>query len=357
MMSSLGPLGSDEEVSVLIVDDSALVRRILSDLFSREPGIGVAGVARNGVEAIRLTQELDPDVITMDIYMPDMDGLSALEYIMKRYPRPVVMISALAKKGAESTLKALELGAVDFIERPSRFPNSMSGVQEDVVGKIRTAAQSKAREIWERARKVKPPKKVRLRKGLVRGGRVVVVGASAGGPRALAQVIPSLPEDLPATVAIVQHMPEQFTGSFAERLNSKSRIEVSEARQGEELSEGRAYVAPGEKDMGFEVFGARGVRTRLMPTLARHGASPVVDVTMESAAQVFRGRAIGVLLSGMGNDGAMGLGMIKKAGGYTIAQDEETSLVFGMPRAAAERKLVDEVLPVENIAEAIVARL
>jgi two-component system chemotaxis response regulator CheB len=357
MMSSLDALGPDEKISVLIVDDSALVRRILSDMISREPEMEVVGVARNGVEAIKLTQELDPDVITMDNYMPDMDGLSALEYIMKRYPRPVLMISALAKKGAESTLKALELGAVDFIEKPSRFPNSINGVGEDVIQKIKTAAYSKAREVWERTRKVRSPKKVRLRKGLVRGGRVVVVGASAGGPRALARIIPTLPEDLPATVAIVQHMPEQFTGSFAERLNSKSRIEVSEARQGEQLSEGRAYVVPGERDMGFEVFGGRSVRTRLMPTVAKHGASPVIDVTMESAAQVFGGRAIGVLLSGMGSDGAMGLGMIKDAGGDTIAQDEETSLVFGMPRVAIERKLADEVLPVEKIAEAIVARL
>lgn len=357
MMSSLGALGSGEDLSVLIVDDSALVRRILSDMISQEPGMKVAGVARNGVEAIKLTQELDPDIVTMDIYMPDMDGLSALAYIMRRYPRPVVMISALAKEGAEPTLKALELGAVDFIEKPSRFPGSIDGVREDVVDKIRTAAHSKAKEVWERARKVRPPRKVKLRKSLVWGGRVIVLGASAGGPRALSQIIPALPDDLPASVAIVQHMPERFTGSFADRLNSRSRIDVSEAKQGEELSEGRAYVVPGERDMGFEVFGGRGVRTRLMPTVAKHGASPVIDVTMESAAQVFGEKAIGVLLSGMGNDGAMGIGMIRDAGGDTIAQDEETSLVFGMPRVAIERKLVDEVLPVEKIAEAIVARL
>ncbi|MCJ7652549.1 MAG: chemotaxis response regulator protein-glutamate methylesterase [Actinobacteria bacterium] len=356
-MSSLGALGSGEDLSVLIVDGSALVRRILSDMISQEPGMKVAGVARNGVEAIKLTQELDPDIVTMDIYMPDMDGLSALAYIMRRYPRPVVMISALAKEGAEPTLKALELGAVDFIEKPSRFPGSIDGVREDVVDKIKTAAHSKAKEVWERARKVRPPRKVKLRKSLVWGGRVIVLGASAGGPRALSQIIPALPDDLPASVAIVQHMPERFTGSFADRLDSRSRIDVSEAKQGEELSEGRAYVVPGERDMGFEVFGGRGVRTRLMPTVSKHGASPVIDVTMESAAQVFGEKAIGVLLSGMGNDGAMGIGMIRDAGGDTIAQDEETSLVFGMPRVAIERKLVDEVLPVEKIAEAIVARL
>jgi two-component system chemotaxis response regulator CheB len=356
-MNSEGALGSDEKISVLIVDDSALVRKILSDMISGEPGMEVAGFARNGNEAIKRTLELDPDVVTMDIYMPDMDGLSALEFIMKRYPRPVVMISAFARKGAEPTLKALELGAVDFIEDLSRLPDSMDNVREDVIRKIRAAAYSRAKEVWMRSLKVKSPRKVKLRKDLVRGGRVVVMGASAGGPKALAEVIPALPEGLPATIAIVQHMPEKITEFFAERLNSKSRIEVSVANQGEELSEGKAYVVPGGKDMGFEVRTGGNIGVTLMPTLASHGASPVIDVTMESAAQVFHERAIGVLLSGMGSDGAMGLGMIKDAGGDTIAQNEETSLVFSMPRIAIEREFVGEVLPVESIAEAIVARL
>jgi two-component system chemotaxis response regulator CheB len=344
-----------KKITVLIVDDSALVRQLLTDMISQDPELEVAGIARDGVEAIKMTQELDPDVITMDIHMPEMDGLTALEYIMKKSPRPVVMLSALVKKGAAPTLRALELGAVDFIAKPSQFPTSVNEVREDVLDKIKAAARSRAREVWERTRKAKPPKKVKVRREGVRGGRLVVLGASAGGPRALAEVVPALPEETPAALVIVQHMPEPFTGSFADRLNSKSRVEVREAVDGEELEEGLGFVVPGGQDMVFEKIGGGNVRVKLLPTVARHGASPVIDVTMESAAQVYGERAIGVLLSGMGSDGAMGLGMIKDVGGETIAQNEETCLVFGMPKAAIERKLVNEVLPLEKIAEAIVA--
>jgi two-component system, chemotaxis family, protein-glutamate methylesterase/glutaminase len=347
----------EDKITVLIVDDSALVRQLLVDMISQDPELEVAGIARDGVEAIKMTQELDPDVITMDIHMPEMDGLSALEYIMKKSPRPVVMLSALVKKGAAPTLKALELGAVDFIAKPSQFPTSVNEVREDVIDKIKAAARSRAREVWERTRKLKPPKKVKIRRETVRGGRLVVLGASAGGPRALAEIVPALPEEIPASIVIVQHMPEPFTGSFAERLNSRARVEVREALNGEELEEGLALVVPGGQDLMFEKIGGGKVRARLLPTVAKHGASPVIDVTMESAAQVFEDRALGVLLSGMGSDGAMGMGMIKDAGGETIAQDEESCLVFGMPRAAIERHLVSEVLPLERIAEAIVAHL
>lgn len=345
------------KITVLIVDDSALVRQLLVDMVSQDPDMEVAGVARDGVEAIKMTRDLDPDVITMDIHMPEMDGLSALEYIMKTFPRPVVMLSALVKKGAAPTLKALELGAVDFIAKPSQFPTSVSEVRQDVVDKIKAAARSRAREAWERARKARPPKKVKFKREAVRGGRVVVIGASAGGPRALAEIVPAFPGEIPASIVVVQHMPEPFTGSFAERLNSRSRVEVREAVNAEELEEGLALVVPGGQDLIFEKIGGGKVRARLLPTVARHGASPVIDVTMESAAQVFEERAIGVLLSGMGSDGAMGLGMIKDVGGETIAQNEDTCLVFGMPKAAIERHLVRTVLPLEKIAEAIVAHL
>jgi two-component system chemotaxis response regulator CheB len=345
------------KITVLIVDDSALVRQLLVDMISQDPELEVAGIARDGVEAIKMTQDLDPDVVTMDIHMPEMDGLSALEYIMKKSPRPVVMLSALVKKGAAPTLKALELGAVDFIAKPSQFPTSVNEVREDVIDKIKAAARSRAKEVWERTRNAKPPKKVKVRRGAVRGGRLVVLGASAGGPRAIAEIMPAFPEDIPASIVVVQHMPEPFTGSFAERLNSKAHVDVREAISGEELEEGLALVVPGGQDMMFEKIGGGKVRVRLLPTVAKHGASPVIDVTMESAAQVFGERAVGVLLSGMGSDGAMGIGMIKDVGGETIAQDEETCLVFGMPRAAIERHLVSEVLPLEKIAEAIIAHL
>lgn len=345
-----------KKTSVLIVDDSALARQILTDMISADPDLEVAGVARDGVEAVRLTKELEPDVITMDIHMPEMDGLSALEYIMKSYPRPVVMVSALVKKGAEPTLKSLELGAVDFIAKPNQYPTSIAEVREDVIRKIKAAAGSRAKEIWSRPRGLKPPESLKVDRASVRGGRMVVIGASAGGPRALSAIIPALPGDLPASIVIVQHMPEQFTSSFAQRLDSHAGLRVREAAQGEEFAEGRAVVVPGGRDLTFDKAGGR-VRARLTPTVARHGASPVIDVTMESAARVYGERCVGVILSGMGSDGAMGLGMIRDAGGETMAQSEETCLVYGMPRAAIEKRFADEVVPLDRMAAAIISRL
>lgn len=346
-----------KKVSVLIVDDSALVRQLLFDMVSRDSELEVAGVARNGVEAIKLTQERDPDVITMDINMPEMDGITALEYIMNKYPRPVVMISVIAKKGADATLRALELGAVDFITKPSKLPTAVSQVQDEVIAKIKEAADSRAREIWERVRRTRPPAEIQIDRSRVRGGHMIVLGASAGGPRALAEVLPSLPGGIPAYIAIVQHMPGAFADSFAKRLDEKTNIEVKKAVNGEKLVMGEAVVAPGGEDLVFEKSRDGGVNTRLLPTVARKGASPVVDVTMESAAQLFKEKAIGVLLSGMGSDGAMGLGMIKDVGGRTIAQDKDTCLVYGMPKAAVERKLADKVVPVDKVAEEIIKLL
>lgn len=344
------------KITVLVVDDSALARQIIVDMISADPELEVAGVARDGVEAIRLTKELKPDVVTMDIHMPEMDGLSALEYIMRTYPRPVVMVSALVKKGAAPTLKSLELGAVDFIAKPNQYPTSIAQVRDDVISKIKAAAGSRAKEVWSRARGSKPPKSLKVDLSSAKGGRVVVVGASAGGPRALASILPALPGDLPASIVIVQHMPAQFTSSFAQRLDSRSELRVREASQGEEVAEGCALVVPGGNDLTFDRAGTK-VRVRLAPTVARHGASPVIDVTMESAARVYRERAVGVILSGMGSDGAMGLGMVKDAGGETMAQSEETCLVYGMPRVAIEKRFAREVVPLEKIAAAIIGKL
>lgn len=345
------------KVSVLIVDDSALVRQLLFDMVSKDPELEVAGVACNGVEAIKMTQERDPDVITMDINMPEMDGITALEYIMNKFPRPVVMISVIAKKGADATLRALELGAVDFITKPSKLPTAVTQVHEEFIGKIKEAANSQAKEIWQRVRKLRPPSEIEFDKSKIKGGNMVVLGASAGGPRALAEILPSLPVGIPAYIAIIQHMPGAFADSFAQRLNSKANIEIRKAVNDERLVMGEAVVAPGGEDLVFEIGGGGAVKTRLLPTVARKGASPVVDVSMESAAHVFKDKAIGVLLSGMGSDGAMGMGMIKDAGGITIAQNKETCLVYGMPKAAVDRSLVDKVLPIDQVAEEIIKLL
>lgn len=346
----------DSKIGVLIVDDSALVRQLLTDMVNKEPDMEVAGIAQDGVQAIKMAQELNPDVITMDIHMPEMDGLSALEYIMRKAPTPVIMISALVQKGAVPTLKALELGAVDFIPKPSQFPTAVKEIHEEVVQKIRAAAGSRARELWDRMAKARRPREAKKLRRTPVGGRLVVIGASAGGPSALTEILPLFPEDMPAPMVIVQHMPKPFTDSFAERLNARSQIQVIVPPDGTELTEGCAFVVPGAHDMVFEKDGAS-VKVRNIPTVARRAASPVIDVTMESAAQVYGSRSIGVLLTGMGSDGALGLGMIKDAHGDTIAQDEKTSLVFGMPRAAIERKLAKKILPLEKIADGVLALL
>lgn len=343
-------------VRVLIVDDSALTRQILADLISSDPELEVAGVARNGIEAIEKTRELDPDVITMDIYMPEMDGLAALEFIMKKMPKPVVMVSSLAKKGAVLTLKALEQGAVDFIAKPGQYPTSLREISADIVQKIKAAARSKIRSIKSPAKARYSLKVEEKPKTGEMADRIVVIGASAGGPRALAQIIPDFPADTPAPFVLVQHMPAPFTESFASRLDARSAIRVRLASNDEELRPGAAFVVPGGKDMVFERAGNR-VKVLLRPTVARYGASPAIDVTMESAAKIFGSRAVGVILSGMGSDGALGLGMIKDAGGITIAEHESTCLVYGMPKVAIERKLAVKVVPLDKMVDAILDSL
>ncbi len=342
-----------EKIRVLVVDDSALARQILCDLISKDPELEVAGVARDGIEAIKKAKELDPDVITMDIHMPEMDGLAALEFIMKKMPKPVVMVSTYAKRGAAQTLKALEIGAVDFIAKPGQYPTSLRKISAEVVQKIKAAARSKI-SLFERSAtktKQRPRPEVKFKKPGTED-RVVVIGASAGGPRALAQILPEVPEDIPAPLILVQHMPPPFTCSFASRLDARSALQVRQASDMEELRSGVALVVPGGKDMVFEKEDNI-VRAMLKPTAARHGSGPVIDVTMESAAKVFGGGAIGVLLSGMGSDGAFGLGMIKDAGGVTIAEHESTCLVYGMPKVAIERNFAIKVVPLDGMVDAI----
>ncbi len=345
-----------KKIRVLIVDDSALTRRILADLVSSDSELEVAGVARDGIDAIKKTRELDPDVITMDIYMPEMDGLAALEFIMMKMPKPVVMVSSLTKKGAVLTLKALELGAVDFIAKPGPYPTSLREISVEILEKIKAAAKSKIGSI-------KSPGSIRHRgketlkpepQGKVE--KVVVIGASAGGPRALAKIIPEIPPDIPAPIVLVQHMPATFTESFASRLDARSVIGVKLVSNEEELRPGVAFVVPGGWDMAFEKDGNR-VKSLLKPTGAKRGASPAIDVTMESAAKTFGSGAVGVLLSGMGSDGALGLGMIKDAGGITIAEHKSTCLVYGMPKVAIERNLAMKVVPLDEIVKTILDSL
>ena len=344
------------KIRVLIVDDSALVRKLLRDVIAGSDDMEVAGTASNGVEAIRSVTELDPDVVTMDIHMPEMDGLTALEYIMRKHPRPVVMLSALAQKGATATLKALELGAVDFIAKPSHYPSAVKEVRDEVVLKIRAAAQA-SREVLKGHARPGRRGAAATRPGAQAEGKLVVIGASAGGPKALAEIVPRFPAEAPAAFVIVQHMPGVFTRSFAARLDSISEMRVKEAEEGEPLRPGTALVAPGGKDLIVAPDPQGGGRVELMDSTNRAGASPRIDTTMITAAEVYGPLSIGVIMTGMGSDGARGMEKIKKNKGATIAQDEESSLVFGMPKAAIENGHVDWVVSLEMIPDKVMELL
>ncbi|OFW59353.1 MAG: hypothetical protein A2V52_05430 [Actinobacteria bacterium RBG_19FT_COMBO_54_7] len=346
-----------QKIRVLIVDDSALVRKLLRDVVSADPDMVVVGTASNGVEAIRCIGELEPDVVTMDIHMPEMDGLTALEYIMHKHPLPVVMLSALAQKGAEATFRALELGAVDFVTKPSHYPSAIREVRDEVILKLKTAAQASKSIIHGGGAKRGPKKKPTLAGRATAGHKLVIIGASAGGPRALAEIMPQFPAKTPAPIIIVQHMPSVFTRSFAERLNIICEMDVKEAEESEELQPGCVFVAPGGKDIIISMeYGDQG-RVELMKSQSKGGATPRIDITMITAAETYGPEAIGVIMTGMGSDGAHGIEMIKKSKGGTVAQDEESCLVFGMPKVAIERGFVDHVVPLERIPETVLRLL
>ncbi len=345
-----------QKIRVLIVDDSALVRKLLRDVISGDSGMEVVGTASNGIEAIRAITELDPDVVTMDIHMPEMDGLTALEYIMRKHPLPVVMLSALAQKGANATLKALELGAVDFIAKPSHYPSAVKEVREEVVLKIKTASQARAHLLKAQTKK-KTKQGLLVSRGVKAGTKLVVIGASAGGPKALAEIMPRFPEDMPAAIIIVQHMPGVFTRSFAGRLNNICPLSVKEAEENEELQPGRVLLAPGGKDLIVTSDNQGSARVELMDSQNRVGASPRIDSAMITAAEAYGPMSIGVIMTGMGADGANGMEKIKKNKGNTIAQDGETCLVFGMPRVAIERGFVDHVVSLDLIPDKVMELL
>ncbi len=339
-------------IKVLVVDDSALVRRMLADIIGADPEMEVVGMAADGLEAVKAAAELDPDVITMDIHMPEMDGLTALEYIMKKNPRPVVMLSALTRQGAVPTIKSLELGAVDFITKPAYMPAEAQALSEEVLAKIRMAAGTAA---MMRRRAFQATRQARRFMGKRPAmARAIVFGASAGGPKALAEILPELPGNIPASIVVVQHMPPIFTRTFADRLDHRSEIRVKEAEEGDRLEPGLALVAPG----GFNLVVKKGGEGRVLlkePDARR--ASPAIDATMLSVAELYGEGTIGVLMTGMGTDGAEGMARIKQMNGKTVAQDESTSLVFGMPRAAIERRAVDRVVPLREIPETVLGFL
>ena len=346
---------------VLVVDDSAFMRRYLKMILETDSRLVVVDVARNGVEAIEKLESLKPDVITLDINMPVMDGLTALSHIMIIRPTPVVMVSSLTQDGALATLEALELGAVDFIAKPSGTVSlDIELLADEINGKVRTAARAKLRR--PALAKQRPAAPVLRRQTLPKfatvEGRFVAIGVSTGGPQTLLEILPQFPANFPAPVAIVQHIPANFTASLAKRLDSGCALPVQEAVNNRPLLPGNVYIAPGGTHLTVRrsVLG-RGPVAHLSQEPKDRQFRPSVGVLFDSVAEEFGPAGIGVLLTGMGDDGADGMVRIKAAGGVTIAESEETAIVFGMPREAILRGGATFIVPNTKVADCIVDAL
>jgi two-component system, chemotaxis family, protein-glutamate methylesterase/glutaminase len=395
-------------VRVLIVDDSAFVRKALSTMLQSEPDIEVVGLANNGKEAVEKAAELKPDIITMDVEMPIMSGLEALKIIMEQNPTPVLMISSITTEGAEATIEALSLGAIDFISKQSTLTIQQT-MRDELVSKVKAITQNSvkmrmnsrpsllgltfrkpapsaaaakpedqaaerlslqdriarrrqqsiesgdapAAQFTPSSQQQKPLHEVRLtgRKRPSPGSaKIVVLGVSTGGPLALHQVVPRLPKDFPVGMLIVQHMPAHFTKSLADRLNTLSHVTVREAQDGDILEPGLVLIAPG----GYHLKVGRDQRTiHVTPEPSETLHRPSVDVTVESVVEYFGGHAVGVIMTGMGRDGCAGLKKLNAKGGYIIAQDEESCVVYGMPKAVVDEGIADEVQPLDHLAESI----
>ncbi|MGH7736503.1 MAG: protein-glutamate methylesterase/protein-glutamine glutaminase [Candidatus Tyrphobacter sp.] len=333
-------------IKILVADDSAFMRRALSAMLEAQSDMSVVGTARNGEEAVAKTLALQPDVVTMDVTMPGVDGLEAVRRIVAQAHVPIIMVSAHTKSGTETTFRALELGAVDFVAKPDSAYANIEDVSRDLVEKVRGCAG--------RAHPAAAPRRAPQR---LHGGRAeraasygcVAIGASTGGPVALSNVIPSLPKAFPAAVVVVQHMPVGFTLALARRLDALSQIEVVEGGEGAALVPGRATIAPAGKQIALR-RNAGGVTLHLCDDAdALH--VPSVDALASEVSKIYGSAGLAVILTGMGRDGTAGLRRLKAAGGYVVGQDEATCVVYGMPRAAALAGLVDRVAPLSEIAE------
>ena len=343
---------SPGKIRVLIVDDSALVRSLLAEIVAAERDMEVVGVARDPLIARSMVRELNPDVITLDVEMPRMNGLEFLERLMRLRPTPVVMISSVTQSGADATLRALELGAVDFVAKPRLgIAEGVSRTAAEIAAKIRAASRSRVRAPRAEAPASRPPL---ASPGASASERIICIGASTGGTEAVREMLEIFPADCPGTL-VTLHMPPEFTRRFAARLDGLCRITVREAQDGERVLPGHAYIAPGGRHLALKRSGrAYVVRVTEDAPVNRH--RPSVDVLFDCAARLAGGDALGVLLTGMGKDGARGLLRMREAGAWTIAQDEATSVVFGMPREAIEIGAARQVLPIGAIAPALFER-
>lgn len=354
----------DRKIKVLIIDDSAFMRRIISEMLESDANIEVADTARNGKEGLEKAKSLKPDIITLDIEMPGMNGLETLVELMKLRPIPkVIMLSSMTYEGGETAIKALELGALDFVAKPtaSIIDFDADRIKDDLIKKINFIGKSVGAydpelKIADRIPLVK--KKAIISSSL--GGNlkyIIAIGTSTGGPRALQEVLPKLPHDIPAAVLVVQHMPPGFTKSLSARLDSLSDINIKEAEEGDMLKPGWAYVAPGDYHMLINKYKNDEYKISINKEPPVTGHRPSVNVMMNSVAECGHKNIIAVMMTGMGNDGSEGILKIKETGGKTIAQDESTCVVYGMPKSAVNIGAIDTVVPLHNISTEILKNM
>lgn len=347
-----------KQIRVLVVDDSIFMRKSITLMLNESADLTVVGNARSGEEALRKIAELKPDVMTLDIEMPGMDGLAVIETVMATNPMPVVVVSSHTEAGAAVTLRALELGAIDFL--PKNLGGSylrITAIRDQLIEKVRVAAQAFGK-LRVRLRLDTHEQATPCGVGVDRSkswqtselSHLVVIGCSTGGPQALQEILPQLPADLPAPVVIGQHMPKYFTKHLAERLNQLSRLEVHEADDQEIVRSGVVFVAPGGYHLTFQQNGRQEVQIRVSEEPHALPYRPSIDLMMQSAVQVLGSRVMGVILTGMGHDGLEGMRAIHAAGGFTLAQDEATSVIYGMPKAVADAGCADRIMPLTQIA-------
>ena len=345
-----------ERIRVLVVDDSALMRKLIPAILARDSSIEVVGTAMDGAFALKKIEELRPDVVTLDLEMPRMDGIEALRLIMRRAPLPVVLFSTHSKQGGYSTFQALALGAVDFLPKPKdAAAGHLEQIADELIAKIKVAKRAAGRKLPPAIVREEPVTPKKANRAALPPRRVIAIGISTGGPNALQFLLSQIPADFQSTLVVVQHMPEGFTEMFAKRLDECCPLEVHEARSGDLLLAGRVLICPGNRHVMVRRM-PRGDMVVLSDGPPVNGHRPSADVLFHSVAQEFGLTAVGVLMTGMGDDGAEGLGAIKSAGGMTIAQSEDTCVVSGMPRAAILKGYANKIIPLDELGTFLVSQ-
>lgn len=336
------------KVRVLVVDDSALMRKVIPQMIESSPSIEVVGTAMDGTFCLKKIEELKPDVVTLDLQMPGMNGIDTLKEIMRRNPLPVIVVSSHSTDGASVTFKALGLGAFDFVTKPQDASTRMDEAATELIAKIKAAADCKVVRPGRLMGGQSRPEKISLGRSAPRPTKLIAIGISTGGPQALESMLAQLPPDFPGSIVIVQHMPEGFTDMFARRLDEVCSLRVKEAQSGDTLQAGRVLICPGNRHMRVKRL-TMGDVVVLSDEPRVNGHKPSVDVLFNSVAEEFARDAVAVIMTGMGDDGATALGAVKKAGGVTIAQSEESCVVFGMPKAAIERGYAMRTVALEGL--------